>query len=480
MTGARADMVSATARGEGADQRPGLLIVDDDPLIVESLTVLLEDEYQVSSAATRAAARALLRKLDPVPSLALVDLGLPPRPHAPEEGFALIGDLVAFNRAMKILVLSGQSAGPNVQHAFSLGAVDFVAKPCDARVLGARLRHQLAILEAEQALRRHPLQLLGDSSAMATLRGLIGQFANTPFPVLIEGESGSGKELVAQCLHADSARAASPYLAVNCAAFTAELLEAQLFGHAKGAFTGATGTRPGFFEDAAAGTLFLDEIGDFPLELQPKLLRVVESGEYYRVGETQPRRALARIIAATNRDLRADVRGHRFRQDLYHRLSVLTIRVPPLRERGSDRVLLLEAFQSQYAASVAPFTLAPAAVEALLAYSFPGNVRELRNIVIRLGAKHPGQVVTREQLLAECDTAEMNDSAVTGGEADALVARDLAGNGFNLDDSLREWERRYVEAAMRAADGNLSKAARALGVNRSTLYSRIERLKSGG
>jgi len=467
----------ATARSAGPGELPGLLLVDDDPLIVDSLALLLEDEFRVHASAGRGETRELLRRLDPVPSLALIDLGLPPRPHSPDEGFALIGELLACNRAMKILVLSGQSGRANIQHALTLGAVDFVPKPCDAALLRARLQHQLMILDAERPPGEQAITLLGQSAAMTTLRALIEQFAGSPFPVLIEGESGSGKELVAQCLHRSSARAALAFVPVNCAAFTAELLEAQLFGHARGAFTGAAEARGGFFEQAGEGTLFLDEIGEFPLPLQPKLLRVVETGEYYRVGETRPRAARARIVAATNRDLRGEVRAGRFRNDLYHRIGVLTVNVPPLRERGDDARLLLEHFQGVYAASVAPFRLAPEALEALRGYGFPGNVRELRNIVIRLGAKYPGGEIGRAEFQAELETEVVGPVAAGGSGADEVVRAQLHERGFVLDESLREWERRYIDAALRDSGGNLSRAARLLGVNRTTLYSRLERLK---
>ncbi len=471
-------MGADTRRSEG-ERKPGLLLVDDDPLILESLALLLEDDFEVHAASTRTAARTLLRRLAPVPALALVDLGLPPRPHSSEEGFAVIGDLLGFNRQMKILVLSGQSNRANIQHALALGAVDFVPKPCDPGLLRARLAHQQMILEAERPESGAPV-LLGESIAIATLRALVSQFASTPFPVLIEGESGCGKELVAQCLHRESSRASLPFLAVNCAAFTPELLEAQLFGHARGAFTGAAEARAGFFEDAGDGTLFLDEIGDFPLELQPKLLRVVENGEYYRVGETQARRARARLVAATNRDLRAEVRSGGFRQDLYHRLSVLTVHVPPLRAREGDALRLLAHFQAQYATSVPPFTLAPEAANALAAYRFPGNVRELRNIVIRLGAKYPGDEVTRDALLGELDSEAPHSGDDDGAPTAASIARELQAGGFDLDAALQQWERRYIDAAMARSDGNLSKAARLLGLSRSTLYSRIERLRAQG
>jgi len=458
----------------------GLLLVDDDALICESLGLLLEEQFEVHTAGSRWEAKALLQRLPAPPSLALVDLGLPPLPHEPDEGFTLIRELLGFNRAMKILVLSGQNERANIQHALTLGAVDFVPKPCDPALLAARLQHQLMILEAERpagngAAADEPL--LGDSAAMQTLRALIGQFAGTPFPVLVEGESGSGKELVAQRLHRESPRAAEPLLSINCAAFAPELLEAQLFGHARGAFTGAQESRLGFFEEAGQGTLFLDEIGDFPLPLQPKLLRVLENGEYYRLGETAPRVAAARVVAATNRDLRQEVRDGCFRPDLYHRLSVLTIRVPPLRERSEDAQVLFDHFCRLYAASTAPFTLSEEARQALAAYHFPGNVRELRNVVIRLGAKHPGQTVSREALQAELEL-DADIGAAAGEDLRAqLVRADLAGEGFRLEASLAAWERAYIDEAINQSGGNLSQAARLLGINRTTLYSRIDRLK---
>jgi DNA-binding NtrC family response regulator len=460
--------------------RPALILIDDDPLIVDSLSFLLAPQFDVHCANSRAQARALLQALPAPPVLALVDLGLPPRPHAPDEGFALITELLAFNRSMKILVLSGQNNRLNIQHALTLGAVDFLPKPCDGDLLIARLKHQLMLLDAEQVEvqpGRHTAELLiGSSAGMATLRALVEQFANSPFPVLIEGESGGGKDLVAQCLHRESRRAHAPWLALNCAAFTPELLEAQLFGAARGAYTGADRVRTGFFEDVGNGTLFLDEVGEMPLELQTKFLRVLENGEYYRLGETQARRAEARIVAATNRDLRDAVRCGRFRADLFHRLSVLTVSVPPLRSRGDDWRELLAHFQRQYADTVSPFTLSPGAEQLLAGYAFPGNVRELRNIVIRLGTRYPGASVSAAAMAQELE-AQLGPASATVdlGAADALRARLLA-EGFRLDDELTSVERQYVTLALDLAHGNLSRAARLLGVNRTTLYSKLARL----
>jgi DNA-binding NtrC family response regulator len=458
--------------------KPGLLLVDDDPMIVETLVLVLKQHYTVYTAPARKQTRTLLQQLDQIPSLALVDLGLPPVPHEPEEGFRLINELLALNHAMKILVLSGQSGRNNIQHALTLGAVDFIPKPCDVELLKSRLQHQIMILDAEQAYKQakpHETVLLGESAPIRMLRSMIRQFANSPFPVLIEGESGTGKELVARQLHVDSPRAEQPFLTLNCAAFTPELLEAQLFGYAKGAFTGATSNRTGFFEAAGEGSLLLDEIGELPLDLQSKLLRVLENGEYYRLGETQPRQARARIIAATNRDLRATVRDGGFRQDLFHRLGVLTVNVPPLRDRDRDCLLLLEHFRQLYAIDVMPFRMPPESEACLLQYPFPGNVRELRNIVIRLLAKHPGETITPAQLSAEL---EISIAAPQDGSSadDSAIEQDLLGGAFDLDMRLQGWERRYIDAALKLSDGNLSKAARLLGINRTTLYSRIQRL----
>lgn len=463
--------------------KPILLLVDDDPLIAESLALALEDDYFVHTAATRHSSKSLLQSAEALPVLALVDLGLPPTPHVPDEGFALISELLAFNRQIRILVLSGQSERENIQHALTLGAVDFIPKPCDIQLLKARLEHQLMLLDAEvqaeSASGPEETTLLGDSAAMQMLRSLISQFAESPFSILIEGESGSGKELVARQLHLESGRAEEPFLSINCAAFTPELLEAQLFGHARGAFTGAATARAGFFEAAGDGSLLLDEIGELPLDLQSKLLRVLENGEYYRLGETQPRQARCRIIAATNRDLRAALRSGSFRQDLFHRLGVLTLSVPPLRERGGDCLILLEYFCRIYAPQAQPFRLSEAARKQLSDYAFPGNVRELRNIVIRLLTKYAGAEVGPEQLQSELESSAFIDTgqpaAPAGGQPDD-VEHDLRTPGFNIDSRLRLWEQHYIDAAMRLSDGNLSKAARLLGINRTTLYSRIQRL----
>jgi DNA-binding NtrC family response regulator len=462
--------------------KPDLLIVDDDPLIADTLNFVLGTEFTVHVAGSRTQAKSLLCQLDAPPPIALIDLGLPPTPHRPDEGFQLVRELIAYSPRMKVVVLSGQEEHTNARHARTLGAVDFVAKPCEPDALRALLRSALQIRDEPGFGAARDVGLLGRSPQIDRLRQQIGQFANAPFPVLIEGESGSGKELVARSLHVTSERSRRPFLALNCAAISPNLVEPTLFGYAKGAFTGASSPRAGYFEEAQDSTLFLDEIGELPLELQAKLLRVLENGEFQRVGETQTRMSNARVVAATNRDMRHEIRSGRFRADLYHRLSVFTLAVPALRELSGDKLLLLEYFRDLYArqAHVAGFELDERARALWLQYDFPGNVRELRNIVIRLTTKSAGQIVSCEQLAAELDMDrfEREGGLPAADDFDALVEaakRQLQlEHAFDLDDTLRQWERAYVEAARRLTSGNLTRAAKLLGIHRSTLYSRLQ------
>jgi DNA-binding NtrC family response regulator len=451
--------------------KPALLVVDDDPLIVDTLSFALGTDYEVLAVESRPHAIELLRQLPQPPRLALVDLGLPPTPHAPDEGFRLIADLLAHSPKMKIFVLSGQNDAANARHARALGAFEFIAKPSDPVALKRVLDRASAEPAAEVS------ELIGTSAPMEKLRSQIAQFAASPFPVLIEGESGSGKELVAQSLHRLSGRSTRPYFALNCAALAPTLIEAALFGYAKGAFTGAGTAKSGYFEDTQDGSLFLDEIVELPLEMQAKLLRVLENGEFQRLGETQRRVSRARVITATNRDLRHAVKQGSFRGDLYHRLSVLSLQVAPLRELDRDKLALLEHFRQLYArqTGVPPFILDAAAEARWLRYGFPGNVRELRNIVIRLITKYGGQRVSLAELEPELDLDAPPPASGTGSGALADQAqRQLErGGSFSLDDTLQAWERAYIEAALRLTRGNVSPAANLLGINRTTLYSRM-------
>jgi two-component system nitrogen regulation response regulator GlnG len=476
-------------------EKPLLLIVDDDPLIADTMSFSMSSSFEVITSHSRQHCAQLLRQLRRTPELALVDLGLPPLPHRPDEGFALISDLLKISSEIKIVVLSGQSDEGNARHARTLGATDFIAKPCNPGDIQQILLRALTFrtLDARQQAIAPASPLIGNSPPMLKLRTQLQQYADLPFPVLIEGESGSGKEIVASyCLHHETKRSNKPFMALNCAAISPSLVEPTLFGYAKGAFTGATASKSGYFEDAADGTLFLDEIGELPLELQAKLLRVLENGEYQRVGETQKRTSQARIVAATNRDLRKEVRAGNFRADLYHRLSVFSISVPPLREMGGDKLLLLEHFRQRYAAQTqqAIFSLTEEAQALWSSYGFPGNVRELRNIVIRLTAKHPGQTISYADLESELDLQDdsppatpavafpARDQALTEqpGDtiADAATRRLNQREPFNLDLMLNATERAYVDAALKLAHGNVSQAARLLGINRTTLYNRME------
>ena len=462
---------------------PDLLIVDDDPLISDTLNFVLSRDFSVYVAESRAQVKSLLRQLDNPPQLALIDLGLPPTPHRPDEGFKLINELIAYSPSIKILVLSGQNDETNARHARTLGAIEFIAKPCEPEKIKDLLLKALQIRDAEISAQAGDGGLIGKSLLIEKLRQQIDQYANAPFPVLIEGESGSGKELIAAALHRQSQRAAKPFLALNCAAISPTLVEPTLFGYSKGSFTGATTSRSGYFEDAKDSTLFLDEIGELPLELQAKLLRVLENGEYQRVGETQSRVSNARVIAATNRDMRQEIRNGRFRADLYHRLSVFTVNVPPLRDLTDDKRRLLDHFRNFYArqAAVKAFDLDSKAMDLWLEYSFPGNVRELRNIVIRLITKYAGQQVNAEQLQAELDmeSMEIDLPGLPLGQdfksvLEAAKKHLQIQKNFNLDLTLQQWEKGYVEAALMITQGNLSQAAKLLGIHRTTLYSRIQ------
>ncbi|MCP5269444.1 MAG: sigma-54-dependent Fis family transcriptional regulator [Zoogloeaceae bacterium] len=465
------------------DGKPLLLIVDDDPLIADTLSIALRDAFEIITSHSRPQALQLLHQLRQPPALALVDLGLPPLPHRPDEGFSLITELLTLAPAIRIVVLSGQNDEANARHARTLGAADFVGKPCHPKEL-RQLLDRMSLFSATEPRATNDARptLIGKSLPMEKLRAQIAQYAESPFPVLIEGESGSGKEIVARCLHFATTRHHRPFLALNCAAISPSLVEPTLFGHAKGAFTGASGSKAGYFEEAGDGTLFLDEIGELPLELQAKLLRVLENGDYQRVGETQTRRSRARVVTATNRDLRREIRDGHFRTDLYHRLSVFSIGVPALRDMGEDKFLLLDYFRKHYAqlAAQKPFDLAPAAKSAWLSYPFPGNVRELRNVVIRLTAKHAGALVTPDDLAQELDLPD--DFQITnalpassdGRHLDAATQRLQSLAPFNLDAELSEMERAYIDAALSLTQGNVSQAARMLGINRTTLYSRME------
>lgn len=471
-----------------SEVRPILMIVDDDPLITDTLHFVLSKYFEVSVAESFAQLKSLLLQLDAPPALALVDLGLPPTPHNPEEGFKVISALLTHAPNIKIHVLSGQNVDANIKRALSLGALDFIAKPCDIDQLKGKLLSALVVqdieIQAPKTNRTEP-KILGNSLPIQALRTQIAQFADSIFPVLIEGESGAGKELIASSFHTSSQRADKPYLSINCASISPLLAESILFGHIKGSFTGAVTSQNGYFEEASDGTLFLDEIGELPMEMQAKLLRVLENGEFQRIGETTTRKSQARIVAATNRNLRAEVKEGRFRADLYHRLTVFSVHAPPLRDLDEDRHILREHFTHFYADQIGqtPFTLDDDAQALWMDYHFPGNVRELRNIVIRLIAKYAGKTVNATDLAREFDLSvpdsvegilNLDDEESMTTNAEIHLKRQA---NIKLDQVLKSWERAYLNAAMQITHGNLSQAAKLLGVNRTTLYSRMNALE---
>lgn len=502
----------STDHNQQTTNRDTILLVDDDPVILDSMAFLLAKEYRVLPATSRPEANQVVLQAqahggyadNPI-KVALIDMGLPPSPHTPEEGLKLINDLLSVEPALKILVLSGQHRDSNVEAALQYGAVDFIAKPANPKTIRNRIQQQIEIYQHENNSIKGGLDnLVGASAVMQALKQQIYHLADSPFPVLILGESGTGKEVIAQAIHQQSKRANKPMVAINCAAMPRDLLEAQLFGHTKGAFTNAVSESIGFFGEASDSSIFLDELGELPLPLQAKLLRVLESGEYYRLGETQPKFTNARVIAATNQNLEEQINNNLFRADLFHRLGILTIQVPPLRARCEDIPLIIEHFMENYHDSFPRFRLSDGALKSLLSYSFPGNIRELRNIVIRLGTQYPGATVGQshiehglqlsqpssmsasqtdalpsEQALS-APSAQSRDTQPPPTEqsgwppSDASLASLLAGP-FSLNDTLAELEQRLINLALKQNDHNLARTARALHINRSTLHSRIQK-----
>ena len=446
--------------------RPGLVVVDDDPLILESLGAAFEDRFEVFCARNQRELRSALRQMPAPPECAIVDLGLPPEAHGTRHGFAAIKEVLAAAPECALVVVSGQDNEKNARLARTMGASDFIAKPASPEKIYKALQLACRTQSAPDA----DSGFIGDSAAIAALHARIRTLAPIPFPVLIEGETGSGKELAARALHA-RAGGGGGFLALNCAAVPRELFEATLYGHRRGSFSGAVADSTGYFGDADRGTLLLDEIGELAPELQPKLLRTIETGEYQRIGETVPRRTTARVLAATNRDLAYAVSAGRFRRDLYHRLSVLSLRVPALREMDADRFLLLEHFAAGIAGLLGSerFRLGAAARRLWMSYDFPGNVRELRNIVVRLQARHPGARIGEDELRAQLYlggalAAESGGLPEFSDVREQVVRMIRAGGAMSLEEASRELRRTCAAAALEAAGGDRAAAAECLGI----------------
>ena len=442
--------------------KPVLLIVEDDLALQRQLRWAYEG-YEIVGAATRREAIEALRSREP--AVVTLDLGLPPDPDGTSEGFATLAEMLALKPDTKIIVASGHGARDSALQAIALGAWDFYAKPIDIDALGlivARAFHVHA-LEAENrrlAARETAAAgfggLLYASDAMAKVVRTIERVAPADVSVMLLGASGTGKEVLARGIHDHSPRRRGDFVAINCAAIPETLLESELFGHEKGAFTGAVKTTPGKIEQAEGGTLFLDEIGDVPLPLQVKLLRFLQERVIERIGGRKPIAVDTRIVCATHQDLEAMVAVGRFREDLYYRLAEIVVRIPGLADRPGDASLLARAFVRRHAAAMNPAVtgLAPDALAAIEAWGWPGNVRELENRIKRAVIMADGKAVT---------AADLDLAAAT---AEALP--------LNLRTAREQADRKAIRQALAQADGNISGASRLLGVSRPTLYDLLK------
>jgi two-component system nitrogen regulation response regulator NtrX len=444
--------------------KPAILIVDDEAGVRSALAGVLRDEgYEVDAVAT---GEACLERLARQPvDLVILDVWLPGL-----DGLTTLERMRERRVDAEVVVISGHGNIESAVRAIKMGAFDFVEKPLslEKTVLVVRNALRQRQLEAEnRALRARvdrQVVMVGESRSMQQLREQIAMAAPTNGRVLIFGENGTGKELVARSVHMLSRRRQGPFVEVNCAAIPEELIESELFGHVRGAFTGAVADRRGKFEIADGGTLFLDEIADMSLKTQAKVLRVLQEQVVDRVGGASSVKVDVRVIAATNKDLPAEIRAGRFREDLFFRLNVIPIFVPPLREREDDIPLLADYFMRELAREYGrrPKTIDPAAMAVLRRHAWPGNVRELRNVVERLMIMVPGDVVRPEHLSLP---------AAAGADASAVSAPEPM---VPLAEARERFEREYILRALAAQQGNMSRTAELLGVERSHLYRKMK------
>ncbi len=466
-----------------------VLLVDDEAGIRFSLRGILEDEgFAVAEAETGEAGLEALEGGEPF-DLMFLDIWLPGL-----DGLTVLERVKEGRPDLPVVMISGHGNIETAVGAIKRGAFDFIEKPLSLEkvVLAAEKALEVARLRQENQALRHSLgedevRLTGESPAMRELREMIGQVAPTDAWVLITGESGTGKEIAARLLHAQSRRAHQPLVAVNCAAIPEELIESELFGHEKGAFTGADKAQAGKFELAHKGTLFLDEIGDMSLKTQAKILRILQEQRFEHVGGRKTISVDVRVIAATNKDLPAEIKAGSFREDLYYRLKVIPLTVPPLRERAGDIPLLIEDFVDQLVRKGAfkRIAFAPAALEILASYPWPGNVRELKNFVERMLIIHGGKEITPEKLppeiLAQAQVqagaqeppALASPSPVAGEDEDDIPSAFQAGP-LDLKAARAAFEARFLEAKLREFGGNVSRLAEAVGLDRSSLYRKLK------
>lgn len=442
-----------------------LLIVDDDPNVVIGLESLLADEWEVKTAMTAREARSVFADFSP--DVVLLDMNLPDG-----NGVDVLHDLKMYSEAVSVIMMSGVGTVDSVVESMKLGAETFLQKPFDYSLLSLTLEQVARMVATRReliALRRGDAneqeRLPGLSPVVQNLNQLLGQIARAPSPVLIEGDSGTGKGVFARLIHNRSPRARAPFVDLNCAGLSKELLESELFGHERGAFTNAMNTKQGLFEIAADGTLFLDEIGEMDVTVQARLLKAIEDKRFRRVGGIRDLTANFRLVAATNRDLAAEVAANRFRADLYYRLNVVRVRMPPLRERIEDIPLLVDVILrplSKELGRPAP-TVSARALKKLQSYAWPGNVRELRNVLERAMLTMTGKEIVNDDLLLESDTKSLAKTSGGMPSADWEIRA--------LDDVVAD----YVNASVTAAGGNVRKAARQLQISPSTLYARMKR-----
>ncbi|MBA3563497.1 MAG: PEP-CTERM-box response regulator transcription factor [Gammaproteobacteria bacterium] len=444
-----------------------LLIVEDDPGLLSQLTWCFED-YSVLTAGDRSGALAELRRHEP--AVVLQDLGLPPDDTGVAEGLATLGEILALAPDTKVIVVTGNGDRQNAIKAVGLGAYDFYQKPVDMDALHLIVQRAFEIHALQMQNRRlqnknsaSPLDgIIAVSEGMLRVCRMIEKVAPTNATTLLLGESGTGKELLARAIHSLSQRAEARFVAINCAAIPEALLESELFGHEKGAFTGAAKQTRGKIEHADGGTLFLDEIGDMPLALQAKLLRFLQERVVERVGGREEIPVDVRVVCATNKDLKLGIREGWFREDLYYRVSEITVNIPPLREREGGRVVLARAFldtcAQRHGRRVTSFSAD--AIDAICSYEWPGNVRELENKINSAVIMAEGRLVTARDL-----------------GLDAGVAAPMA---LNLREVREEAERKAVQRALSIAEGNVTKASELLGITRPTCYDLMQKYDLAG
>jgi two-component system, NtrC family, response regulator len=444
--------------------KPKLLIVEDDSAIATQMKWALAQDYEVLLAEDRVTAIDLFKR--EIPSVVTLDLGLPPCPSEVREGFTALSEMLSHDGFAKIIVITGQGEKDNALKAVGEGAYDFFCKPIQIDELKVVLQRAFYLSQLERENRELQLQyvaepfvtMLGTSPQIQEVFASIRKVAVADVPVLITGESGTGKELVAKAVHQLSTRKAGPFVVINCSAIPETLLESELFGHEKGAFTGAHMQRKGRFEMAQGGTLFLDEIGELSLSLQVKLLRFLQEQRIERVGGREEIFVDVRVMAATNRDLKERMEEGRFREDLYYRLGVVTIASPPLREREGDVMLLATSLLHRYSTEnkkkITGFT--PQAVRALETYHWPGNVRELENRIKRAVIMAEGSKMTPQDL--------------------ELVSQHARYEGRGLKEARKGLEKDIILRTLSKNKGNITKTAEELGVSRPTLYELMGKL----